>query len=98
MDIDNIKESLKRDFDRAVEEYNSKEYIFFYRDMRVALENLAKLMLADTLGDERLADELICGTKNIIPAEDVKNYTIELAKRKDVKTGSKLFFLFADAY
>ena len=63
MDIDNIKESLKRDFNRAVEEYNSKEYIFFYRDMRVALENLAKLMLADTLGDEQLADELICGTK-----------------------------------
>ena len=98
MDIDNIKESLKRDFNRAVEEYNSKEYIFFYRDMRVALENLAKLMLTDTLGDEQLADELICGTKNIISAMDVKNYTIVSAKRKDVKTGSKLFFLFADAY
>lgn len=98
MDIDNIKESLKRDFNRAVEEYNSKEYIFFYRDMRVALENLAKLMLADTLGDEQLADELICGTKNIVSAIDVKNYTIVSAKRKDVKTGSKLFFLFADAY
>lgn len=98
MDIENIKESLKRDFNRAVEEYNSKEYIFFYRDMRVALENLTKLMLADTLGNEMLADELISGTKNIISAADVKNYTIVPATRKEVKTGSRLFFLFADAY
>lgn len=98
MDIENIKESLKRDFNRAVEEYNSKEYIFFYRDMRVALENLTKLMLADTLGNEMLADELISGTKNIISAADVKNYTIVPTTRKEVKTGSRLFFLFADAY
>lgn len=98
MDIDNIKESLKRDFNRAVEEYNSKEYIFFYRDMRVALENLTKLMLVDTLGNETLADELINGTKSIISAADVKDYTIVGAKRKEVKTGSRLFFLFADVY
>lgn len=86
-----IKEDLKQNFDRASEEYNKGDYVFFFRDIRPAIEDLAKLILYDCL-DERLAEDIISGRKKLILNNKTKQvYWTDQNNGKELK-GSGLIW------
>lgn len=64
--MENIKKNLKRDYNLAVQAFNAKDYITFFRNIRPAIELLSKFTIYDLLGDEKLAMDLIGGSKMII--------------------------------
>lgn len=83
--MENIKKSLKRDYNLAVQAFNAKDYITFFRNIRPAIELLSKFTIYDLLGDEKLAMDLIGGSKMII--KDSYGYSIYSQKASRKPTG-----------
>ena len=62
--IEEIKEGLQSEYNDAVKNYNENKYKDFLRNLRVALEWLAKLTIFEMADDETDANEILQGKKN----------------------------------
>ena len=61
--MDNISINLERDFKEAFKYYYQNNYIFFFRNIRPAIESLCKFLILDLIGDSILYEELLQGKK-----------------------------------
>lgn len=59
--MENTKQRLKRDYNEAIEKYNSGELVGFFRNIRPAIEAFCKLVVYD-LVDLQLAEQLFADT------------------------------------
>ena len=62
--IEEIKEGLQSEYNDAVKKFNENKYKDFLRNLRVALEWLAKLTIFEMSYDETAANEILQGKKN----------------------------------
>lgn len=62
--IEEIKEGLQSEYNDAVKNYNENKYKDFLRNLRVALEWLAKLTILEMSDNETIANEILQGKRN----------------------------------
>ena len=91
-----IKNSLTRDYNIAVDSFNKKDYVSFFRNIRPAIESLCKLIIYDFLGNESQYEEIIQGEKTISKSLDVFSLTTPMSKRSPV--GSTLAIMLPKVY
>lgn len=91
-----IKNSLTRDYNFAVDSFNKKDYVSFFRNIRPAIESLCKLIIYDFLGNESQYEEIIQGEKTISKSLDVFSLTTPMSKRSPV--GSTLAIMLPKVY
>lgn len=91
-----IKNSLTRDYNIAVDSFNKKDYVSFFRNIRPAIESLCKLIIYDFLGNESQYEGIIQGEKTISKSLDVFSLTTQTSKRPPV--GSTLAIMIPKVY
>lgn len=68
--MNDIKSSLKHDYNIAVRAFNENDFTSFFRNIRPCIELLSKLIVYDILNDEEEAQDLIDGESQIIKGYD----------------------------
>ena len=95
--MEQIKESLKHDFNLAVKSFNEKDYKSFFRNIRPAMELLGKLAIYDILGENDAVD-LLEGETSIDWKRDTKIYKIIQYPPKHKPTGREFCELVPQVY
>ena len=72
--MENIKKSLERDYNLAIDAYVNKDYTLFFRNIRPAIEWLSKMLIHDFLQDEELANQIIKGKAYFWRDKDFETY------------------------
>ena len=62
--MESIKESLKHDYNLAVDCFNNKDYISFFRNVRPAIEWICKLFIRDVVGKKIDYDDIVWCVNN----------------------------------
>ena len=94
--MESIKESLKHDYNLAVDCFNNKDYISFFRNVRPAIEWICKLFIRDVVGKKIDYDDIMEGRKTIYKTYD--SFKIVSSDTKKAPTGSALAILVPKAY
>jgi hypothetical protein len=90
-----IKNSLKHDYNLAVDCFNNKDYISFFRNVRPAIEWICKLFIRDLL-EESKYDAIMQGRKTINKSYD--KFIIVSSNTNRPPTGSSLAILMPKVY
>lgn len=90
-----IKNSLKHDYNLAVDCFNNKDYISFFRNVRPAIEWICKLFIRDLL-EESKYDAIMQGLKTINKSYD--KFIIVSSNTNRPPTGSSLAILMPKVY
>ncbi len=93
--MESIKNSLKHDYNLAVECFNNKDYISFFRNIRPAIEWLCKLFIRDLI-EESNYDAIMQGRKTISKSYD--RFSIVSSNTNRPPTGSALVIMMPKAY
>lgn len=93
--MESIKNSLKHDYNLAVDCFNNKDYISFFRNIRPAIEWLCKLFIRDLL-EESKYDAIMQGRKTISKSYD--KFSIVSSNTNRPPTGSALVIMMSKAY
>ena len=91
-----IKNSLKHDYNLAVDCFNNKDYISFFRNVRPAIEWMCRLFIRDVIGKKTDYDNIMDGHKTISKSYD--SFRIVSSNTKRQPTGSALIMLLPKAY
>lgn len=91
-----MKNSLKHDYNLAVDCFNNKDYISFFRNVRPAIEWMCRLFIRDVIGKETDYDNIMDGHKTISKLCD--SFRIVSSNTKRAPTGSALIMLMPKAY
>ena len=91
-----IKNSLKHDYNLAVDSYNKKDYVSFFRNIRPAIELLCKLIIYDVLDNPSQAKDIIEGRKTVSKNLDGFSFTTPISRRGP--SGSAFAVLFPKVY
>lgn len=83
-----IEKYLKRDFESAVDFFNVGDFRHFFGDIRLSIEWFSKLMIHEVLNDEKLANDIISGKKNIELNKSSQKYCITNTPQKTEPEGS----------
>ena len=59
--MESIKNSLKHDYNLAVDCFNNKDYISFFRNVRPAIEWMCRLFIRNVIGNKTDYDNIIYG-------------------------------------
>ena len=94
--MESIKESLKHDYNLAVDCFNNKDYISFFRNVRPAIEWICKLFIRDVVGKKIDYDDIMEGRKTIYKTYD--SFKIVSSNTKKAPSGSALAVLVPKAY
>lgn len=94
--METIKNSLKHDYNLAVDSFNRKDYVSFFRNIRPAIEWLCKLIIYDVLDNQAQSEDIIEGRKTISKSLDVFSLTSPTSRR--APTGSAFAILFQKVY
>ena len=94
--METIKNSLKHDYNLAVDSFNRKDYVSFFRNIRPAIEWLCKLIIYDVLDNPSQSKDIIEGRKTISKSLDVYSLTTSTSRR--APTGSAFAVLFQKVY
>lgn len=94
--MEKIKESLKHDYNLAVDCFNNKDYISFFRNVRPAIEWMCRLFIRDVIGNKSDYDSIMNGHKTINKSFD--SFKIVSSNTKRQPTGSTLIMLLPKAY
>lgn len=93
--MEKIKNSLKHDYNLAVDCFNNKDYISFFRNVRPAIEWMCKLFIRDLL-EESKYDAIMQGRKTINKSYD--RFNIVSSNTNRPPTGSALAVLMPKVY
>jgi hypothetical protein len=93
--MEQIKISLKHDYNLAVDCFNNKDYISFFRNVRPAIEWMCKLFIRDLL-EESKYDAIMQGRKTINKSYDKFNIVSSSTNRPPI--GSALAVLMPKVY
>ena len=91
-----IKNSLKHDYNLAVDSFNKKDYVSFFRNIRPAIEWLCKLIIYDILDNKSQYEDIVEGRKTISKSLDGFSFTTPTSRRGP--TGSAFAVLFPKVY
>lgn len=91
-----IKNSLKHDYNLAVDCFNNKDYISFFRNVRPAIEWMCRLFIRDVIGKKTDYDNIMDGHKTISKSYD--SFRIVSSNTNRPPTGSALIMLMPKAY
>ena len=72
--MEQTKENLKHDYNKAVESYNELDYSSFFRNIRPAIENLSQFLIFDVWNNEMDAMEIINGDATISKSNTDNNF------------------------
>ena len=95
--MEEIKTSLKHDYNLAVNGYNGKDYITFFRNIRPSIELLSKLMMYDIMRNDNVTNDLIEGEKTITKGRD-NVYSLSPTKAYYKPTGKEFPLLVQKVY
>lgn len=93
--MDTIKNSLKHDYNLAVDCFNKKDYVSFFRNIRPAIEWMCKLLIYDFMGDS-VYNEIMQGKKQI--SKSVDSFIVVTSNTRKPPTGSALTLIMLRAY
>lgn len=94
--MESIKNSLKHDYNLAVDCFNNKDYISFFRNIRPAIEWMCRLFLRDVLEKQSEYDDLMKGKKTIYKSYD--SFRLVRSDTNKEPTGSALAKLMPSVY
>ena len=94
--MEEIKNSLKHDYNLAVDCFNNKDYISFFRNVRPAIEWMCRLFIRDVIGKKADYDNIMDGHKTISKSYD--SFRIVSSNTNRPPTGSALIMLVPKAY
>ncbi len=94
--MESIKNSLKHDYNLAVDCFNNNDYISFFRNIRPAIEWMCRLFLRDVLEKQSDYDDLMKGEKIIYKSYD--SFRLVRSDANKEPTGSALAKLMPLAY
>ncbi len=94
--MESIKNSLKHDYNLAVDCFNNKDYISFFRNIRPAIEWMCRLFIRDVLEKQSDYDDLMKGKKTIYKSYD--SFRLVRSDANKEPTGSALAKLMPLAY
>ena len=94
--MESIKNSLKHDYNLAVDCFNNKDYISFFRNVRPAIEWMCRLFIRDVIGKKADYDNIMDGHKTISKSYD--SFRIVSSNTNRPPTGSALIMLVPKAY
>lgn len=72
--MEQTKESLRHDYNIAVESYNEADFSSFFRNVRPAIEYLSQFLIFDIWGDESESIDLINGDATITKSRTDNNF------------------------
>lgn len=94
--MESLKNSLKHDYNLAVDSFNDKDYISFFRNIRPAIEWMCRLLIRDILGKQSDYDEIMQGKKSISKSYD--SFILVSSNTNRPPTGSALAVLVPKAF
>lgn len=94
--MDTIRNRLKHDYNLAVDCFNNKDYVSFFRNIRPAIELFCKLFIYDVINDQRTFDDIIQGRKTISKYFD--GFSVMSSSSRRVPTGSAFAILLPKVY
>ena len=94
--MESIKNSLKHDYNLAVDCFNRSDYVSFFRNIRPAIEWICKLIICDVIANKITYDDLIQGRKTVSKSYD--EYRLTTSNNKKRPTGSSLAILMPKVY
>lgn len=94
--MESLKKSLKHDYNLAVDCFNNKDYISFFRNIRPAIEWICRLLIRDILDSQTDYDEIMQGRKTISKSYD--SFRIVSSNTNRIPSGSILAMLLPKAY
>lgn len=94
--MESIKNSLKHNYNLAVDCFNNKDYISFFRNVRPAIEWMCRLFIRNVIGNKTDYDNIMDGHKTISKSYD--SFRIVSSNTNRPPTGSALIMLVSKAY
>lgn len=94
--MESIRNSLKHDYNLAVDCFNNKDYISFFRNVRPAIEWMCRLFIRDVIGSKADYDNIMDGHKTINKSFD--SFKIVSSNTKRSPSGSALIMLLPKVY
>lgn len=88
--MEELKDGLRRDYNRAVSCYNEKDYRGFFMSVRPSIEWMSKFMIYDIINNDDISDDLIDGTKALGKSPS-KGYEIQSGGYGTPKPTGKMF-------
>lgn len=92
-----MNNNFQHDYNLAVDSFNKKDYISFFRNIRPAIELLCKLIIHDLLNNETEYSKLVEG-KSSIHKSPMGKFVIEQKSAPRKPTGSALAVMFMNVY
>lgn len=94
--MDTLRNRLKHDYNLAVDCFNNKDYVSFFRNIRPAIELFCKLFICDVINDQRTYDDIIQGRKTVSKYFD--GFSIVSTSSRRAPTGSAFAILLPKVY
>jgi hypothetical protein len=88
--MEEIKDGLRRDYNRAVSCFNEKDYRGFFMSVRPSIEWMSKFMIYDIIDDDDISDDLIDGAKTL-GKSPTRGYELQSAGHGTTRPTGKVF-------
>lgn len=96
--MEEIRNKLIKDYNLAVDGFNTKDYDLFFRNFRPATERISKLLLYDFLHDDQLASQIINGEKCFVLNTPDKTFSLKDGNGGHNPTGKEFALTFHKAF